>query len=92
MASSQEREQQKYRDDQARVALGALIAEQVLHRLGPPEDLRQVQVRPLWENYFRVNVLVGPDTASVKVAHSYFLKVDDDGNIVESVPVLGGQS
>ena len=88
MACSQQREQQKHRDYQAREALSALREEQVLHTLGQPEDLHQVQVRPLWGNYFRVNILVGPDAASVKVARSYFLRADGDGNIVESVPEL----
>ena len=51
-----------------------------------------VQVRLLWGNYYRVNVCLGPDAASVKVAQSYFLKVDGDGNIVESTPKITRQN
>jgi hypothetical protein len=37
---------------------------------------------------YRVNI---PRAASAKVAHSYFLKVDGDGNIIESTPISKGQ-
>jgi hypothetical protein len=72
----------------AREMLDALLGEQVIHMLGKPAGLHKVQVRRLWEGGYRVNVLVGPDAASVKIAHSYFLKVDGDGNIVESTPKI----
>jgi hypothetical protein len=42
----------------------------------------------LWEDHYRVNVLVGPDAASARVANSYFLVVDGDGAIVTSTPRL----
>jgi len=71
-----------------RQALDALLTEQVIHVLGKPAGLHKVQVRRLWEGGYRVNVLIGPDAASVKIAHSYFLKVDGDGNIVESTPKI----
>jgi predicted NBD/HSP70 family sugar kinase len=83
-----EQEQQKNRAEDLCEALNALIAEQVVHLLGKPENLHLVQVRQLWENYFRVNVLIGPDAASVRVANSYFLKADREGNIVESTPKI----
>jgi hypothetical protein len=46
-----------------------------------------VQVKNLWGNYYRANVFVGTFTES-KVAHSYFLKVAPDGEIVTSVPAM----
>jgi hypothetical protein len=52
--------------------------------LGQPGDLHRVQVRWLWEDHYRVNVLLGVDAASAKVAHSYFLVADGDGNILAS--------
>ena len=64
----------------------ALIGEWVLYALGTPTDLHKVQVRRLWEDHYRVNVLVGPDAASVKVAHSYFVVTAEDRNVVSSVP------
>ncbi len=68
--------------------LEALIGEQVLHMLGAPRDLLRVQVRELWSGQYRVNVLLGPDMASARVAHSYFLAADGDGNITSSVPPI----
>jgi hypothetical protein len=66
----------------------AIIAKQVLDALGQPEELFQVQVRPLFPGRYRVNILVGLNAASVKVAHSYFLVSDSEGNILASTPAL----
>ena len=51
-----------------------------------PGDLLRVQVRPLWEDNYRVNVLVGVNAASARVANSYFVVTDGDGNVLESTP------
>ena len=67
-----------------------LIGEQVIHTLGQPDGLQRVQVRPLWEDHYRVNVLVGADAASAMIAHSYFVEADADGNIIESTPKIAG--
>ena len=72
-------------------ALNALIGERVMHILGEPDDLVIVSTRPLWGPYYRVNVFVGPDVASARVANSYFLTVDGDGNITASAPKLTKQ-
>jgi hypothetical protein len=64
------------------------IARYVLDALGQPADLLRVEVRELWEGHYRVNVLVGTDAASVRVAHSYFLVADAQGNVVSSTPAL----
>lgn len=64
----------------------ATIGEHVLRTLGRPGDLQKVDVRRLWEDHYRVNVFVGADAASTKVAHSYFLVTDGAGTIVESTP------
>jgi hypothetical protein len=68
-----------------------LIGEWVLQTLGEPAGLHGVQVRRLWEGHYRVNVLVGADAASAKVAHSYFLTADGDGDIVGSTPKITKQ-
>jgi hypothetical protein len=54
-----ERDQEKNRAEDLCEALNALIAEQVVHTLGKPEDLHKVQVRSLWGNYFRVGYVTG---------------------------------
>lgn len=65
-----------------------LISEQVVHRLGSPVDLLDVRVFRLWEDHYRVNVLVGKDASACKVANSFFLVTDDDGLIVSSSPAI----
>jgi hypothetical protein len=71
-----------------REQLKAIIGKHVIHALGQPSNLHRVQVRPLWGDHFRVNVLVGEDAASAKVAHSYFLVADSDGNISAATPKI----
>jgi hypothetical protein len=66
----------------------ALIGKQVMNILGQPGDLQRLQVRFLWGDYYRVNIFVGVDPASAKVAHSFFLVSDGVGNIVTSTPHL----
>ena len=66
----------------------AAIGSHVLRALGEPNELRRIDVRPLWSDHYRVNVLVGADAASVKVIHSYFLVADSDGNVLLSVPAI----
>jgi hypothetical protein len=78
----------KEQEKQDRQQLNALIGKHVLHTLGQPGAFHSMQVRRLWENNYRVNVLVGEDAASVKVAHSYFLEADSDGNIITSMPTI----
>jgi hypothetical protein len=84
-------EQQERAEQHRRETLDALIAEQVLHALGKPGDLLKVQVRPLWEDYCRVNVWVGVDAVSARVAHSYFLVADGDGGVRASTPGITRQ-
>ncbi|MBV9122676.1 MAG: hypothetical protein JO112_04915 [Planctomycetes bacterium] len=74
-----------------REALKTLLEEQVLHALGRPGDLQRVQVWPLWENHYRVNILVGVDPVSMRVAHSFFLLGDGEGNILASTPEITRQ-
>lgn len=69
----------------------AAIGKQVIRALGQPDDLHRVQVRALWENHYRVNILVGVDATSATIANSYFLVADSDGNIVLSTPKITKQ-
>ncbi len=69
----------------------AAIGAHVLHALGEPGDLQRIQVRPLWQDHYRVNVFVGADAVSVRVAHSFFLVADDDGNLLRSAPEITKQ-
>jgi len=69
----------------------AEIAKYVLVTLGHPDNLYNVQVRRLWKDHYRVNVLIGPDATSVTCAHSYFLVADGDGAIIASTPSITRQ-
>ncbi|MCI0459278.1 MAG: hypothetical protein L0Z62_20200 [Gemmataceae bacterium] len=86
------RKQQPERDDdqaaQTRQRQGAVISQHVLSALGQPDDLHGVDVRQLWPGRCRVNVLVGMDAASARIAHSFFLVLDDDGLVVASTPEI----
>jgi hypothetical protein len=90
---AQQREQHKDKDMERhqREALNALIGEQVIHTLGEPGGLHKVQVRRLWEDHYRVNVLIGADAASATIANSYFVEADGDGNIVKASPKITKQ-
>jgi hypothetical protein len=69
-------------DEHRQEARDARIKYQVLRALGKPNNLLRVQVRPLWADYCRVNVYVGTDATSARMAHSYFVRADGDGNVV----------
>jgi len=88
MPTTQKNEQKKEIEQCQRDALNAVIGEQVLHTLGHPSNLLRVQARRLWENNYRVNIYIGADITSATIAHSYFVEVDGDGNIVESTPKI----
>ena len=68
-----------------------LIREQVIHALGTPIDLRKVQVRKVWKDHYRVNVIVGINAGPVRVANSYFLKIDSDGSLITATPKITKQ-
>jgi len=65
-----------------------LISKHVIHAVGRPRNLHRLQVRHLWEDHYRVNILVCEDSASAKVAYSYFLVADTNGNILSSSPQI----
>ena len=62
------------------------IGEQVVRSLGTPDDLLKVQVRRVGTDRYRVNVFVGKDFTSGRVANSYFLTADGEGKILTSSP------
>src|SRR4051794_13509360 len=96
MATTQERaerqrdERDEAKEDARRQEEGGrrehLVLAAVMRDLGRPADLLRAGARLLWGNYYRVNVFVGPDVASARVAHSFFLETDGDGKILTSDP------
>ena len=69
----------------------AVILQQVIHQLGQPPGRNRIQVRKLWDDRYRVNILTGPDASSETIAHSFFLVTDDDGTIVAATPRITKQ-
>ena len=70
--------------------LNTNIGKQVLHKLGRPDGQHRVDIRQLWPDHYRVNIFVGLNT-SIRIAHSYFLVTDKDGNVVTSTPAITRQ-
>ena len=71
--------------------LNRLIGGRVLRALGGAAGKARVEVRPLWEGYYRVNVVVGESPGRVTIPHSYFLRADGAGNVLASTPALPRQ-
>jgi hypothetical protein len=74
-----------------RKTLNKLIRDQVIHALGKPTDLRDVQVRKVWNDHYRVNVIVGMSAGAVSIAHSYFLVIDSAGSLINVNPKITKQ-
>ena len=91
MPQAQQRHQDQDAKQHKRAMLNALIGEQVIRTLGRPGSLYKVHVRPLWEGRYRVNVLIGEDAVSAKIASSYFVEADSGGHIVKSRPTITKQ-
>jgi hypothetical protein len=68
--------------------LESVLRDNVMLDLGRPAGLHHVQVRLVFGTSYRVNVYVGEDAASAKVAHSYFVQADGDGKILSSSPAI----
>ena len=91
MTTKQQDQQLADQEKQERQQLSAAISKQVMRTLGQPGDLHSVQVRYLWDDHYRVNVLVGADATSARVANSYYLVADSEGNIIASTPEITRQ-
>ena len=72
-------------------AESSAIKEQIIAALGKPANLLKVVARPLWERRFRVNVFVGENAATAKIANSYFVEVDSDDRLIKSTPKITKQ-
>ena len=91
MPVTQEREQKQDPQEHKCETLHALIAQKVMHTLGEPSGLHRVVVRGLWKDRYRVNVFVGANPVLAKIANSYFVQADGDGNIVKASPKIKRQ-
>jgi hypothetical protein len=88
MSPTQQDDQTTEQKKQEGGLLEAVVRDNVMSDLGWPAEPHRVQVRCVWGTHYRVNVFVGPDVASFKVAHSYFLEADENGKILTSSPPI----
>jgi len=88
MSTKQEEHRRAEPEASERRSLEAAVSESVMHDLGRPAGLHHVQSRRVFGDNYRVNVFVGADAASAKVAHSFFVAADADGKVVESTPAI----
>lgn len=86
MPAKEQGKQQAEAGKQTHEQRSGVIVAQLLQTLGRPTALYRVEVRHLWEEHYRANVLVGADATSLRVAHSFFLAADENGNILASAP------
>jgi hypothetical protein len=91
MPTVEQKEHHQSIEKHKRETLNAVVGEHVIHTLGKPDSLRKVQVRRLWGDYYRVNILIGADASSVSIANSYFVMADGEGNIIEARPKIKKQ-
>jgi hypothetical protein len=71
------------------------IGQQVIGRLGRPRDLHRIVVKPLWDTYYRVNVICQdsgqPDGISLlqyRIADSFFVLSSPEGGIIRTEPEI----
>jgi hypothetical protein len=88
MTRKQEEERLTEQKRQEDCQLAEVVRDNVMKGLGRPAGLHRVQVSSLWHSYYRVNVFVGPDFATSKVVHSFFLETDGTGKILSSSPAI----
>jgi hypothetical protein len=91
MPTQQQDKPTSHREKRQPQQLNAVIGKQVIHALGEPGGRHQVQVRHLWNDCYRVNVLVGEDAQSARIAHSYFIVTDDAGTVLTATPTIRRQ-
>lgn len=72
-------------------ATESTIRTHVIGALGQPPGLYRVVVLPLWDRHYRVNVLVGADPTALTIAHSFFVKSNEAGSVLSSVPHIARQ-
>jgi hypothetical protein len=88
MSARQEEKRLQELESQKGGLLEAVVGDYVVGRLGRPPGLRRVQARLVFGSRYRVNVFVGDDASTARIAHSYFLEADGDGKILSSSPAL----
>jgi hypothetical protein len=91
MLTQQEEVERESTPEQPADELSVRVAASVLRLLGRPQGRHRVDVHPLWQNRYRVNVLVGERSTYAEIPHSFFVVADDAGNVLTSAPPINRQ-
>ena len=76
------------RDKKRSEQLADAVCASVMNALGRPAGLFRVSATRLWVSHYRVNVQTGADAVSARIAHSFFVAIDERGNVLESSPPI----
>ena len=76
--------------------LAPLVQKQVLDAIGKIDRMVKIRARNVFNNNWRVNIWCEIDSETalcvipqLKLKYSYFVKTDEEGNIISSDPELG---
>ena len=76
--------------------LAPLVQKQVLDAIGKIDRMVKIRARNVFNNNWRVNIWCEVDSETelcvipqLKIKYSYFVKTDEEGNIISSDPKLG---
>ena len=64
------------------------VGKAVMAALGRPTDFLRVTARRVTADGHRVNVVAGGDPTTARIAHSFFVTTDTDGNLTGSAPPI----
>lgn len=88
MSKTQQAEKPSQLKAQESGLLEAVVGDSVIFNLGKPAGLHRMQVKCVWGDHYRVNIFVGDDFVTSKIAHSFFLKADENGKILSCSPPI----
>jgi hypothetical protein len=82
--------------DEIQVSLEPIIKKQVFDIIGSVPDISMFRAKRLWDYNWRVNIWCEYDSETelsvlkrTRIAYSYFIRTDKEGNILNSDPELG---
>ena len=84
-------------EEVTKIDIKSLVEKQVMETLGKPNNFDYIRSKNVYNNRWRVDVWCEHESNKTMVFtkystidYSYFIKVDDEGKIVESSPKIGG--
>ena len=82
--------------DEIQVSLEPIIKKQVLDAIGSVPHISMFRAKRLWDYNWRVNIWCEYDSETelsilkkTRIAYSYFIRTDKEGNILKCDPELG---